>query len=186
MPEILWPPELSIREFSHSQHEPGRLESTPVFGGPSRVRSRGYAIWRGNCILNPAKQADGGAIAAFLAEMSARHDNWCEMPVPGLPTIEESASVAALGATGNLATLQSSPDGIERGAWFRSGSRSWVVESWAGSSLQLQWMPHAPLAAGDRLDPLRSIRVRLADPAVPTTQYGVIRPGPVSWIEYPW
>ena len=157
-------------EMTLSPSVPGQIQHPIPSTGGVKILNRGYGLWSGVVRFGVLKGEDADEFESMLAALNGS-ENFVELPLRGRGTIDAVTRISSI--IGSVYNLNSSPGGLRRGAYVRSGDRLFIVTA-QPSGQMIQLWPLVPLEVGDILSPATTIRVRLRDnntPELPATTH---------------
>ena len=151
-----WPSGILVISNDIQATNPSQVVHQIVNTNQIQVFEGGYGTWIGTAEIAPRK--NGSIVEAFLASLNSE-TNTVEMPLHR-DTIT-GGDVAITAATGNVYTLASRPPGIKVGAYVRSGTKLFIVESISsGTTPNVGLWPTFPLTTASTISVATSILVR--------------------------
>ena len=171
MSQVQWPAEAVVKNLTLNPN------SRPVRGV-----YRGFGVFRGTLEINAVDPEKARAVGVALDSLSSRLDNWAEIPSM-LPTITGTHTVINITQHGCVATLGTVPEGMERGAWFRVGSKVFQAHTWDELEKQFQWVTDWPIRVNQKIEPMNRVRLRFRDPVHLNNKNG---PWIINVEEYPY
>ena len=121
-----------------------------------QILSTGYGSWEGIAEIGPME--DGAVIEAFLTSMNGA-EHYTEMPIYR-HTIGRRPTRVQSFANG-LMTLDSRPDGVAVGSFFRAGTRCYIFDTVTATGTTFGAWPERPLAIGTIIRTASTMRVRM-------------------------